>query len=155
MKISHITNNNTNIGITNQFNNNKKQTSFGGYIMLFSEQAEKIMGRKKNKAILEALENSRKGKVGDVKIWDSADGNRKCLFGAVDQWSDMVVIRAVSDYQQPNESSIDFIKRMCKLADSVKESDYTIDLKSTLLKREPNQTSPNIFQRIWNKITGK
>lgn len=136
--------------ISNNKTYQKQQTSFGGYIML-PEHIEKSMS-KKNKAILEALRKGREGKVGDVRFWDTNNENRKCLFGAVDQWRDMVVLRAVSTYQEPKESSINFIKRMCSLADSVKDTDYTIDIKSTLIPSKQPQTSPNIFQRIWNKI---
>ena len=106
-----------------------QQTSFGGYLML-PENIEKSISGRKNKAILKTLERKLKKEYGDVRIWNDfdVDGNRKCLFGAVDHWSGGFVERAASSWQGPNESILNFLKRMCRYAHSAK-SPFKSDTK--------------------------
>lgn len=87
---------------------------------MLPEHIKKSISGRKNKAILKTLERKLKKEYGDVRIWDSNNGNRKCLFGAVDHWDHGFVERAASSWQEPDESTLDFIKRMCRYAHSAK-----------------------------------
>lgn len=114
-----------NISVSNNVNsqNNKNwNNSFGGNVTLFDSLFYTLS--KEDYFALQKLRKQRKGKVGDVRIWQKEDSfGKKYYTGTVDRWEEIVVVRGAREDSKQNESLIDFIKRMCNIADKTKYPD--------------------------------